>query len=186
MRVKNAGQVVCGGVGTFPALRGQGGDEGVAGAPHERVSGPHSAHVQHGRTDLSHVFGAIGIALVPPLCVVGYGIGTRATSIASGAALLFTANFCAILLFTVLAFLCVGYSRASAIESERLELAKEEKGGIRRLARGLQPGRGGDEPAGGDPARHAHGSARVKPAGVYGSARSGNGRSMRLRRGHEG
>ena len=42
---------------------------------------------------------AIGIALVPPLCVVGYGLGTRSREIASGAALLFTANLCAILLF---------------------------------------------------------------------------------------
>lgn len=81
---------------------------------------------------------AVGIALVPPLCVVGYGIGTRAQSIASGAALLFTANFCAILLFTVLCFLLLGYSAVSTAELERAELADPKKGAIRRLARGLQ------------------------------------------------
>ena len=81
---------------------------------------------------------AIGIALVPPLCVVGYGIGTRAQSIASGAALLFTANFCAILLFAILCFLLLGYSAVSTAELERAELADPKKGAIRRLARGLQ------------------------------------------------
>ncbi len=81
---------------------------------------------------------AIGIALVPPLCVVGYGIGAGARTISSGAALLFTANLCAILLFAVLCFLSLGYSRASAAASERVELDREEKGPIRRMARALR------------------------------------------------
>lgn len=81
---------------------------------------------------------AIGIALVPPLCVFGYGIGTGAKNISSGAALLFTANFCAILLFAVLAFLSLGYSRASAAVSEQVELDRTEKGIILRFARALR------------------------------------------------
>ncbi|MGK3982711.1 DUF389 domain-containing protein [Sorangium sp. So ce136] len=81
---------------------------------------------------------AIGIALVPPLCVVGYGIGTRVKSIASGAALLFTANLCAILLFAILCFLLLGYGAVSTAELEHAELAKQKPGAIRRIARALQ------------------------------------------------
>ncbi|WP_437665214.1 DUF389 domain-containing protein [Sorangium sp. So ce1182] len=81
---------------------------------------------------------AIGIALVPPLCVVGYGIGTRVKSIASGAALLFTANLCAILLFAILCFLLLGYGAVSTAELEHAELAKQKPGAIRRVARALQ------------------------------------------------
>ncbi|WP_437640524.1 DUF389 domain-containing protein [Sorangium sp. So ce854] len=81
---------------------------------------------------------AIGIALVPPLCVVGYGIGTRVKSIASGAALLFTANLCAILLFAIVCFLLLGYNAVSTAELEHDELAKQKPGAIRRVARVLQ------------------------------------------------
>ncbi|WP_437746722.1 DUF389 domain-containing protein [Sorangium sp. So ce302] len=81
---------------------------------------------------------AIGIALVPPLCVIGYGIGTRTKSVASGAALLFTANLCAILLFAILSFLLLGYSAVSTAELEHAELAKQKPGAIRRVARALQ------------------------------------------------
>ncbi|MGK3994325.1 DUF389 domain-containing protein [Sorangium sp. So ce1024] len=81
---------------------------------------------------------AIGIALVPPLCVVGYGIGTRVQSIASGAALLFTANLCAIILFAVVCFLLLGYNAVSTAELEHAELAKQKPGAIRRVARVLE------------------------------------------------
>ncbi|WP_437800079.1 DUF389 domain-containing protein [Sorangium sp. So ce693] len=81
---------------------------------------------------------AIGIALVPPLCVVGYGVGTRVKSIASGAALLFTANLCAILLFAIVCFLLLGYNAVSTAELEHAELAKQRPGAIRRVARALQ------------------------------------------------
>ncbi|MDF2773268.1 MAG: hypothetical protein K0S86_2763 [Geminicoccaceae bacterium] len=66
---------------------------------------------------------AIGIALVPPLCVVGYGLGTAAGATASGAALLFTANFSAIVLFAVLSFLALGYNQvgAASLEHDYLE-----------------------------------------------------------------
>lgn len=81
---------------------------------------------------------AIGIALVPPLCVVGYGVGTSAPAVARGAALLFTANFCAILLFAVLSFLLLGYSAVSVADLERAELERQERGVIARLTRGLR------------------------------------------------
>ena len=67
---------------------------------------------------------AVAIALVPPLCVVGYGLGTGALRIARGSALLFTANFCAILLFAVLFFLLLGYSAVGTVELEQAELAR--------------------------------------------------------------
>jgi uncharacterized hydrophobic protein (TIGR00271 family) len=76
---------------------------------------------------------AIGIALVPPLCVVGYGIGTRAPPIVAGASLLFTANFCAILLFAVASFLLLGYSQVKVRELETVELADRAIGGFAAL-----------------------------------------------------
>jgi uncharacterized hydrophobic protein (TIGR00271 family) len=82
---------------------------------------------------------AIGIALVPPLCVVGFGIGTGAAHIAGGAALLFTANICAILLLAVLSFLLLGYSRVRQRVLEEEELAKPDVSGVTvRLTRRLQ------------------------------------------------
>jgi len=62
---------------------------------------------------------AIGIALVPPLCVSGFGLGTSSLSIARGAALLFTANFSAILVFAVMSFLILGYNQVDAYAIER-------------------------------------------------------------------
>ncbi|GJG89627.1 hypothetical protein tb265_48080 [Gemmatimonadetes bacterium T265] len=61
---------------------------------------------------------AIGIALVPPLCVIGYGLGTGGHDIAAGATLLFTANFSAIVVFSVLVFLVLGYN---GVNAEHLE-----------------------------------------------------------------
>lgn len=81
---------------------------------------------------------AIGIALVPPLCVVGFGIGTGSRAIASGAGLLFTANFCAILLFAVLSFLLLGYSSVSVATLEDAELTRHARGPTAGLARGLR------------------------------------------------
>jgi uncharacterized hydrophobic protein (TIGR00271 family) len=53
---------------------------------------------------------AIAIALVPPLCVAGFGIGTASRAIAGGATMLFVANFCAILLLAVVTFLVFGFT----------------------------------------------------------------------------
>lgn len=81
---------------------------------------------------------SIGIALVPPLCVVGYGAGTSMLQISSGAALLFTANLCAILLFSVLGFLSLGYGHVAVAELEREHAMAAPPGGITlRLARKL-------------------------------------------------
>lgn len=65
---------------------------------------------------------AIGIALVPPLCVIGYGIGTAQLRVASGASLLFTANFSAIVLFAVLIFLLLEFETTptQALEAQVL------------------------------------------------------------------
>lgn len=52
---------------------------------------------------------AIGIALVPPLCVVGFGLAEGRASVANGAALLFTANFTAIVFVSVLLFVLLGF-----------------------------------------------------------------------------
>lgn len=52
---------------------------------------------------------AIGISLVPPLCATGFGLGSGSRQIAEGAFLLFTANFCAILVFAALFFWLVGF-----------------------------------------------------------------------------
>ena len=57
---------------------------------------------------------AIGIALVPPLCVVGFGLGTGSTNVAGGAAMLFTANLSAILVLAVLSFFLLGYDQVDA------------------------------------------------------------------------
>jgi uncharacterized hydrophobic protein (TIGR00271 family) len=81
---------------------------------------------------------AIGIALVPPLCVIGYGIGAGSRAIAGGAALLFTANFCAILLFAVISFLLVGYSAVGVGEMEVAELDQQKRGAVRSVARALK------------------------------------------------
>ncbi len=79
---------------------------------------------------------AIGIALVPPICVIGYGLGTGDGTIAGGAALLFTANFSAILLFAVLAFLLLGYDEVNAQALEERFFALHETRLDRLAARG--------------------------------------------------
>jgi len=62
---------------------------------------------------------AIGIALVPPLCVIGFGLGTFSAATAGGAALLFTANLSAILVLSVLSFFLLGYNQVDAEMVER-------------------------------------------------------------------
>jgi len=69
---------------------------------------------------------AIGIALVPPLCVVGWGMGTSHFGLAQGAALLFTANFCAILALTALVFFSTGFDDIDIDALER-ETARQSR-----------------------------------------------------------
>lgn len=65
---------------------------------------------------------AIGIALVPPLCVGGYGLGTGLWQASAGALLLFTANFCAIVVFAVLSFLLLRFDRVDVHKAEQAVL----------------------------------------------------------------
>ncbi|MDQ6716925.1 MAG: DUF389 domain-containing protein [Gemmatimonadota bacterium] len=69
---------------------------------------------------------AIGIALIPPLCAAGFGIGTADRSIAGGAALLFIANLSAILVVASVSFLLLGFNQVSAatVEAEFLGTAQ--------------------------------------------------------------
>ena len=69
---------------------------------------------------------AIGIALVPPLCVVGYGLGTTSATTAGGAALLFVANFSAIVLLSVVGFAALGYASVPVAALERAHVDKVE------------------------------------------------------------
>ena len=81
---------------------------------------------------------AIGIALVPPLCVVGIGIGIGSARVSGGAALLFTANFCAIVFFAVLCFLVLGFNVVATGALEHDELERQGKGRVRQIAGALQ------------------------------------------------
>ena len=68
---------------------------------------------------------AIAAALVPPLCVVGYGLGVSDLSISAGALLLFMTNLIAIVLAAGITFLALGF--------------QPERGEKGELARGLRP-----------------------------------------------
>lgn len=56
---------------------------------------------------------SIGISLVPPLCAAGYGIALQDDSVASGAALLFTANLSGILAIATAIFVLAGFGRVA-------------------------------------------------------------------------
>ncbi len=58
---------------------------------------------------------AIAAALVPPLAVVGYGLGTVQFSIASGSLLLFLTNLAAIVFAAAIVFLLLGFRPPSRI-----------------------------------------------------------------------
>jgi len=68
---------------------------------------------------------AIGVALVPPLCVCGYGLGTWDRNIAGGAALLFLTNLVAIVVVGSVAFLAAGFNRVDVVGLEAAELSRE-------------------------------------------------------------
>jgi uncharacterized hydrophobic protein (TIGR00271 family) len=77
---------------------------------------------------------AIAIALVPPLCVVGFGLGTGDLQVAGGASLLFVANLCAILLVAVLTFVAFGFGKAPGGTVEDARRQGEARGMIERAA----------------------------------------------------
>jgi uncharacterized hydrophobic protein (TIGR00271 family) len=77
---------------------------------------------------------SIGISLVPPLCASGYGVGTAQWNVASGAALLFTANFVAIIVVCTTVFVAAGFNRVNVAHLEGRELARADG---ERVARAL-------------------------------------------------
>jgi uncharacterized hydrophobic protein (TIGR00271 family) len=81
---------------------------------------------------------AIGISLVPPLCVVGYGIGTTSWDIALGSTLLFVANFSAIMLVSTLGLVILGFGQVPIADIDAAELAVSRGGQPTRLERGLE------------------------------------------------
>ncbi|MCC7542734.1 MAG: DUF389 domain-containing protein [Deltaproteobacteria bacterium] len=78
---------------------------------------------------------AISIALIPPLCVVGFGIGTSDWETASGSALLFTANFCAILLLSSVFFVATGFDSVHGWSLESDEPSSSALGASRAARR---------------------------------------------------
>ncbi len=75
---------------------------------------------------------AIGIALVPPLCVSGFGLGIAELPIFGGALLLFTANLCAIVFFSVLLFVALGFTMVDVEKHEASEI--QGTGPVARIA----------------------------------------------------
>ncbi len=62
---------------------------------------------------------SIGISLVPPLCTVGYGLSVGDWEMATGAALLFTANVSGIVTIASGVFVLVGFGQVDIREEER-------------------------------------------------------------------
>jgi uncharacterized hydrophobic protein (TIGR00271 family) len=77
---------------------------------------------------------AIGISLVPPLCTTGWGLGTGSFGVARGAALLFTANFTAILIVAALSAIVLGYGQVDMAALETLELDEPRRPRAARTA----------------------------------------------------
>lgn len=80
---------------------------------------------------------AIGIALVPPVCVVGFGLGIADPEIAGGASLLLVTNFTAIIFVGVVFFYLLGYEQVSVREWDDEALDAAPPGStIRRVLMG--------------------------------------------------
>lgn len=77
---------------------------------------------------------AIGIALVPPLCVIGYGLGIGQLAVARGASLLFVTNLTAILVIAAVCFLLLGFERVDTRTWEGGALARLRPGSFTRRA----------------------------------------------------
>ena len=77
---------------------------------------------------------AIGIALVPPLCTAGYGLGFGSEPMLRGAMLLFTANFSAIITVTAISVLALGHGQVDTNRIEDEVLATPGNGGLARSA----------------------------------------------------
>lgn len=64
---------------------------------------------------------SIAVALVPPLCVVGYGIATSRYTVAGGALLLFATNLVAIVLAAGTFFLLLGFRPPTTRQAEQFQ-----------------------------------------------------------------
>ena len=64
---------------------------------------------------------AISVALVPPLCVVGFGLGSSAFDIAGGAMLLFLTNFAGIVVVGSMMFYLLGFRPTAAVRKNRFQ-----------------------------------------------------------------
>ena len=65
---------------------------------------------------------AVAIALVPPLCVVGFGLGINSSTVTLGATLLFITNFAAIVLVSTGYFLLLGFDLVNLEAVEKVTL----------------------------------------------------------------
>lgn len=84
---------------------------------------------------------AVAVALIPPLGVTGFGIGTSRVEIVTGSLLLFGANLAGIVLSGLVVFLLVGMHRADVVEAAR---AWHRAGSSTGLAERLERVRGLD------------------------------------------
>jgi uncharacterized hydrophobic protein (TIGR00271 family) len=79
-----------------------------------------SAVRSRSETTAAAVGAAIGIALIPPICVIGYGLGVADWDIAGGATLLFVTNLSAIVFIGVVFFWALGFER---VDSRPMDVA---------------------------------------------------------------
>jgi uncharacterized hydrophobic protein (TIGR00271 family) len=70
---------------------------------------------------------AVSVSLVPPLCVMGFGLGIPDEQMFTGAALLFTANFATIILVSDFLYAIMGFSRIDKTSLEEKVLRKDNK-----------------------------------------------------------
>ncbi|MBK9033250.1 MAG: DUF389 domain-containing protein [Myxococcales bacterium] len=91
--------------------------------------------VREGKDAMAAAAGtAIGIALVPPLCTAGYGLGTGNHDMLQGALLLFTANFAAITAVTSATVLLLGFGQVNTAEIEDDVLERPSEGRLAHVA----------------------------------------------------
>jgi uncharacterized hydrophobic protein (TIGR00271 family) len=100
------------------------------------VAGVYAAVRQDSNVASTAAGTSIGISLVPPLCVSGYGIGTSNPTVASGASLLFLTNIVAIIVVSTASFAAAGFHQVDVRALEARELgANGDSRLTRRLAR---------------------------------------------------
>jgi uncharacterized hydrophobic protein (TIGR00271 family) len=98
------------------------------------VTGVYAAMRQDSSVASTAAGTSIGISLVPPLCVSGYGIGTSNQAVASGASLLFLTNIVAIIVVSTASFAAAGFHQ---VDVRTLEAREFGGNGDSRLTRRL-------------------------------------------------